>query len=168
MSAKILNKRSSDILNNNPKLPSSNQLDYGEIAINYADGQETIAIKNSKDEIVEFRSKEYIDSVVQKLIKNTELKFYCIEPVSIFINGEETIYPSNTYVDLFFNDTDEFSIVPTSNSSILTLEAYPGAINDWYNWLEGVSVFSSIIFNMNVENLYTKWSQGQQGQYRVQ
>lgn len=91
MSAKILNKRSSDILNNNPKLPSSNQLDYGEIAINYADGQETIAIKNSKDEIVEFRSKEYIDSVVQKLIKNTELKFYCIEPVSIFINGEETI-----------------------------------------------------------------------------
>ena len=164
----VKHKKSSDILNNKPKLPSSNQLVYGEIAINYADGQETIAIKNSKDEIVEFRPKEYIDSVVQKLIKNTELKFYCIEPVSIFINGEETIYPSNTYVDLFFNDTDEFSIVPTSNSSILTLEAYPGAINDWYDWLEGVSVFSSIIFNMNVENLYTKWSQGQQGQYRVQ
>ena len=44
----IINKRSS-VLN---KVPSTDTLDYGEIAINYAESGETIFIKNSNDEIV--------------------------------------------------------------------------------------------------------------------
>ena len=37
-----------------PKTPASSSLDYGEIAINYADGLETISIKNSDNSIVKF------------------------------------------------------------------------------------------------------------------
>ena len=48
-----------------PKLPTSDQLEYGELAINYGDGIETIAIKNENDEIVKFIS----EKCVQRLIK---------------------------------------------------------------------------------------------------
>lgn len=38
-----------------PKLPTAEQLYYGEIAVNYGKGTEAISIKNSNDEIVTFR-----------------------------------------------------------------------------------------------------------------
>ena len=62
----ILHKRSSVVTDNSPKLPSADQLEYGELAINYADGYETISIKNASNEIVEFKDKEYVDNLVSK------------------------------------------------------------------------------------------------------
>lgn len=57
-----------------PKLPTSEQLEYGEIAINYGDGIETIAIRNDNDEIVTFipehKVKEYIDKRIKELVVN--------------------------------------------------------------------------------------------------
>lgn len=57
-----------------PKLPTSEQLEYGEIAINYGDGIETIAIRNDNDEIVtfipEYKVKEYIDKRIKELVVN--------------------------------------------------------------------------------------------------
>lgn len=53
MSIKVLNKRSKDVLEDgSPKLPTSEQLEYGELAFNYAPGVETMSIKNSDDEVV--------------------------------------------------------------------------------------------------------------------
>ena len=58
-----------------PKLPTSEQLEYGEIAINYGDGIETIAIRNDSDEIVTFipehKVKEYIDKRIKELVVNS-------------------------------------------------------------------------------------------------
>lgn len=45
-------KRSSVVNDGVPKLPTADQLKYGEIAINFAVGHETISLKNSNDEIV--------------------------------------------------------------------------------------------------------------------
>lgn len=76
MGQKIFNKRSSVITDDgSPKLPSSSQLDYGEIAINYADGAETISLKNSANEIVEFKSKEFIVSSISN-VKNELIANY--------------------------------------------------------------------------------------------
>ena len=47
--------------NNQPKAPLAEDLNYGEIAINYLDGKERIFIKNSSDEIVGFYPSTYID-----------------------------------------------------------------------------------------------------------
>lgn len=63
----LKNKRSSSVVNGAPKLPTSSQIDYGEIAINFAKGYETISIKNNNGEIVAFSSdsaldKKYIES----------------------------------------------------------------------------------------------------------
>ena len=52
-----------------PKLPTREQLEYGEIAINYGDGIETIAIKNDKDEIVKFIPERKIDEMIETRIK---------------------------------------------------------------------------------------------------
>ena len=62
--------------NLSPKLPTCEQLEYGEIAINYGDGIETIAIRNENDEIIKFipehKIKEYVDRRINELL--AELK----------------------------------------------------------------------------------------------
>lgn len=57
MPQSILLKRS-NVKNSDgsPKLPDASVLQYGELAVNYAAGAETISIKNSNDEIVTFSS----------------------------------------------------------------------------------------------------------------
>ena len=53
MSRTVLNKRSNVVLEDgSPKIPTADQLNYGELAINYNDGKETISFKNSNNEIV--------------------------------------------------------------------------------------------------------------------
>lgn len=80
MKNKILQKRSADLINGKPKLPSSADLEYGELAVNYAKGQETITLKNNEDEVVEFKSKNYIDSTYYtKTETNTMLSGYVSE-----------------------------------------------------------------------------------------
>ena len=61
----IIHKHSSVITEGKPKLPTKEQLNYGELAINYSEGNETITIKNSSDNIVEFKSKDYFDSIIE-------------------------------------------------------------------------------------------------------
>jgi hypothetical protein len=102
------------------------------------------------------------------LNSNTVLSFYCIEDVTIVLNGVSTIYPANSNVEMKFLDTDVFEIVPTSDNSILALNAFPGALGTYYSWLDGVKQFSNILFDMNAEDMYSKWSQGNQGKYKVQ
>lgn len=65
--AQVLNKRSDQVsLSGVPVAPSSSQLSYGELAINYADGAETLFIKNSDNEIASFSNDNallnYIDN----------------------------------------------------------------------------------------------------------
>ena len=52
-------KKSSVIENGLPKLPTAAQLELGELAINFADGYETLSIKNSNNEIVTFTNDQY-------------------------------------------------------------------------------------------------------------
>ena len=49
---KILLKKSNQTVGNQPKLPTSEQLEYGEIAVNYHKGVETVSFKNDNNEIV--------------------------------------------------------------------------------------------------------------------
>lgn len=48
----LKNLRSAEVVEGEAKLPSSSQLEAGEIAVNYAKGHETISFKNSLNEIV--------------------------------------------------------------------------------------------------------------------
>lgn len=103
-----------------------------------------------------------------KLNSNTSLGFYCIEDVTIVTNGVPKTYPVNSNVEISFAEGDDWEIIPTSNNSILALNAFPSALGTFYPWLEGVKQFSNILFDMNNEDMYSKWSQGNQGAYQVQ
>ena len=113
-------------------------------------------------------TKEYVENLYKKLNSNTVLGFYCIEDVTIVTNGISKVYPANSNVEVTFIEDDVFEIIPTSDSSILALNAFPGALGTYYPWLEGVKQFSNILFDMNAEDMYSKWSQGNQGAYQVQ
>lgn len=115
-----------------------------------------------------YATEDYVKSLVKSLNSNLVLSFYCIEDVTVITNGVSETFPANSNVELKFLDTDVFEIVPTSNNSILSLTAFPGALGTFYPWLEGVKLFSNILFDMNNEDMYSKWSQGNQGAYQVQ
>jgi hypothetical protein len=115
-----------------------------------------------------YATEDYVKSLVKSLNSNLVLRFYCIEDVTIITNGVSVTYPANSNVEVKFLDTDVFEIVPTSDKSILSLNAFPGALGTYYPWLEGVKQFSNILFDMNNVDFYSKWSQGNQGLYQVQ
>ena len=48
----ILIKRSNEVVNGAGKLPRPSDLQYGELAINYASGYESLSFKNNGNEVV--------------------------------------------------------------------------------------------------------------------
>ena len=115
-----------------------------------------------------YATEDYVNTRYETLKVGKTLSFYCVEPVTIVVNDVSTVYPANTNVEVILSDTDVFEIIPTSDQSILSLTSFPGALNTFYPWLEGVAQFSDILFDMNAEEFYSKWSQGNQGAYHVQ
>ena len=115
-----------------------------------------------------YTSEAQVEALFQRLASDSVLRFYCIEDVTIVINGKSTVYPANSNVEVKFLATDVWELIPTSDNSILALNAWPGALGTYYSWLEGVKQFSNILFDMNAEDMYSKWSQGNQGAYQVQ
>lgn len=132
----------------------------------YPNNEVLVAVINAIDESK--ADKDYVKSTYEKLKSNTLLAFYCIEDVSVVINGVPKIYPANSNIEISLAEDDEFEIIPTSDNSILMLTSFPGALGTFYPWLEGVKQFSNILFDMNAEDMYVKWNQGHQGQYQVQ
>jgi hypothetical protein len=115
-----------------------------------------------------YTTEEQVEAYFKKLKSDKVLRFYCIEDVTVVVNGVSTVYPANSNAEVKLLDTDVWEIIPTSSNSILALNGFPGALGTYYSWLEGVKQFSNILFDMNDVNMYSKWSQGNQGSYQVQ
>lgn len=96
---KLLHLKSNVVENGIPKLPTSNQIELGEIAINYGDGAETLAIKNSEDEIVTFSNDQvlidYVDNAISASTK---------EEVTIKYSGDPDPSSAST-IEIFIDDT---------------------------------------------------------------
>lgn len=76
----VKNIRSNSVgTNGKPKLPTPNQLDYGEIAVNYKEGYETLSLKNDGNKIVSLSVNSVEDvkvngsTVVSKSNKTAEI-----------------------------------------------------------------------------------------------
>lgn len=85
MSQKILNKRSSVVVNGQPKLPTPTQLEYGEIAINFSKGHETFSILNTESGITTFSCDTLRDG---KLSAHTENSALHLPQVTASDNGK--------------------------------------------------------------------------------
>ena len=83
----LQHKRSSVVNDENgiktPKLPNKEQLEFGEIAINYAKDYETLSIKNSSGDVVTFSS----DSIIDKKIDDIRDDLASVVSVEL---GEDT------------------------------------------------------------------------------
>lgn len=87
MSNKIIHKRSSVVTENGmPKIPTPDQLEYGEIAINYAAGKETLSIKNTDNEILSLPFKKVI---VDQALSDVSTNAVSNKVVSTAIEGIE-------------------------------------------------------------------------------
>lgn len=64
----VLHKKSVVVEDGRPKLPTKDQIEYGEIAVNYAKDVETISLRNNSDEIVTFSSDKTIESKIEESI----------------------------------------------------------------------------------------------------
>lgn len=105
-----------------------------------------------------------IEALVANL--NKELSMFCVEPVTVIVGEERYECPANQMATIYVGD-NEFQIIPTSNKSIKSLTNYPIPLT-WYDWLDGVDLFSNIIFDMNELDTYKHWIQYYQGEFHVQ
>ena len=93
----VKNIRSNAVDGNGPKLPTSGQLDYGEIAVNYKKGYETLSLKNDNNEIVSLSVNTVNDvtvngtSVVSNKAAGITMKG---ETIPVADTYEQTVYPS--------------------------------------------------------------------------
>ena len=55
MAKHVIHMHSSQVVGGGAKLPQAEQIEYGELALNYAKGYESISLKNNQDEIVSFK-----------------------------------------------------------------------------------------------------------------
>ena len=103
---KIIHTRSSAVLENgNPKLPAADRIEYGELAINFADGVETISLKNKSNEIVEFKTKEYFEKIISD---NQELNQSAIDDINNQIVAiQETVEENELITATALTDLDE-------------------------------------------------------------
>ena len=60
----LIHAHSSVVTEGEPKLPAASRIEYGEIAVNFAEGHETLSIKNSNDDIVTFSSDEKLYDII--------------------------------------------------------------------------------------------------------
>lgn len=163
-SALYFNKDNNGLYLLNLKNEAISEVDLGNITIKVDNEMSDTSENPVQNKVV----KTYVDELFETMNANTALKFYCVEPVTVVVNGVSTTYHANSNVEITLMDTDVFEIIPTSDNSILSLSSFPGAIGTFYSWLNGVKQFSNILFDMNDKEMYSKWSQGNQGMYDVQ
>lgn len=89
----LIHKHSNVTTNGSPKLPTSGQIEFGELAVNYAKDKETISLKNANNEIVTFSS----DAQIQTLIDTKQ---------DVLTPGDN-ITITNNVISADFRETEE-------------------------------------------------------------
>jgi hypothetical protein len=141
-------KSNKTLENGKAKLPTPEMLTYGEIAINYAKGAETISIKNADNEVVTFSSDDQIKAMVQsaqgiitEVVTNEDEQYLDIVKGEL---NEET--NTITYTVSTKNIPTNVSEL-TNDKSYITLEEVPTTDLTGYAteaWVEGQNFLTSV------------------------
>lgn len=94
----LIHVRSNQTLEDgSPKLPSADRIEYGEIAVNYNAGKETISLKNSNNEIVAFGDEVFIGTSEPSPGSHAEIFIdESVDPLTVEIYSKDEI---DTMVD---------------------------------------------------------------------
>ena len=116
----VKNIRSAEVIQGKPKLPTSNQLDYGEIAVNYAKGHETLSLKNDAGNIVSLSIKTVDDVTVNgnSVVSN--------KTANIIMKGNTTpvadTYSTTTFPSPFESKAEHISASDKVNVALKKVE----------------------------------------------
>ena len=116
----VKNIRSAEVIQGKPKLPTSNQLDYGEIAVNYASGHETLSLKNDAGNIVSLSIKTVDDVTVNgnSVVSN--------KTANIIMKGNTTpvadTYSTTTFPSPFESKAEHISASDKVNVALKKVE----------------------------------------------
>ena len=130
---KIIHKHSSVITDGQPKIPTENQLEYGELAINYGKGVETISFKNTNNEIVEIKTKNYFDEKILLNSKDINTLEDKVNDIKSTIEGNELVTATAiSDLDVRTNDIK----LNVENNELITAAAIT-EINGRINTIQG-------------------------------
>ena len=167
----VKNIRSAEVIQGKPKLPTSNQLDYGEIAVNYASGHETLSLKNDAGNIVSLSIKTVDDvtvngnSVVSNKTANIIMKgnttpvadrYTTTTYPSPFNEGAEPI-SANDKVDVALKKVETnisklVSNVYSINSTVNTLKTQVTNLDSYYRNLYNTDInLQDQIHNLQIQ-----------------
>lgn len=97
--------KTSGVTSNAPKLPNPSNIQTGELAINYAKGYETLAIKNSSGSIVTFSADHIINHKINQLsggviseIDGIDTDLNALDESVVHKAGTETITGAKTFM----------------------------------------------------------------------
>ena len=121
----ISHKKSNQVVNGLPKLPTADQLKEGEIAINYANGYETLSIKNSDNEITTFSSTEQIEKYVDTKLGSGFTGENSTNTITSVIESNEKVV-SASLNDLNDRKLDASAYTPTDLSDYYKKEETSG------------------------------------------
>ena len=116
----VKNIRSAEVIQGKPKLPTSDQLDFGEIAINYAEDHETLSFKNNLNEIVSLSVKTVDDVTVNgnSVVSN--------KTANITMKGNTTpvadAYTTTTFPSPFESKAEHISATDKVNVALKKVE----------------------------------------------
>lgn len=149
----VYHKRSSVVTEGMPKQPTTDQIDYGEIAVNYADGYESLFIKNSSNEIIDFKSGEYVDNALDKHNDRiTTLENYTVPDARANVLWIGTSIPAG---DITFNNNG----TTQSTTSDLGSNNYPKMVADalGFNLYNNARGASFVCFYPSSEDGTANW-----------
>lgn len=102
MANKIIHKRSSALLENGkPKLPTADNLEYGELAINFAKGAETISFKNKADEIVTICPTERLEQIIIDNEEVTAAALTDLDERMLAVENKDSLTIDDVYAEGF-------------------------------------------------------------------
>ena len=140
----ISHKKSSVIENGLPKLPTAAQLELGELAINFADGYETLSIKNSNDEIVTFTNDQYWknkEKVIASALNDLNSRILAITvPTNV----------SDLINDVPYLSSSDLDITPTENS---TNGVTSGGVYDYITEIEEATSAALNDLNKRIDDI---------------
>lgn len=151
----ILHKKSAALAQNgiDPKLPKASQLEYGELAINFADGHETLSIKNSSNEIVTFTNDQYWkdkELVIASALNDLNSRILAITvPTNV----------SDLVNDVPYLAASDLDITPTENS---TNGVTSGGVYDYITEIEEATSAALNDLNERIDNIHqiqADWNQ---------
>lgn len=171
----ILHKKSCSVIDGVGRIPSPDIIMHGEIAINYANGYETIFIKNDNDEIVGIKSEKYYKDIVNgkqdELVSGENIK--TINGVSLLESGNIEISAEHGVLSYDNVPTEGSTNLVNSGNIYKSLTELEGRVNSYtdlktskYILYENSSInYNDITLNDNISNyefieIYAETSSG--------